>query len=308
MDVNDFKETTITMSKRGLPVFYLEYEYHHMHQQSTVDSISPHKEKLKSSTMAVNIQENAAGEPSWASSSLRKQCECQRCLNGEETTHNDESHDQSLQQNFNICEKNVYILGGTTKCARIVSRWLTQQSVDWSKISAIELGSGTALVGITLSLLGCKSVTFTDQEPVLDTIRLNTKRNLSAPTNTRVTRSPPQQDDEPKWQIEELFWGTQGCNALVDRYQKHYAEQANKTCPHYWDMVVGSDLIFAHENIPPLVKTYEFLCGPTTKAYLVTIQRFDWEAKFFELMSVQFDENIVHKEGDITIHCFTRKQ
>ncbi|KNC76007.1 hypothetical protein SARC_11480 [Sphaeroforma arctica JP610] len=264
----------------------------------------------------------------WSVDALRKKCECQRCLNGEATTHNDDSHDQSLQQKFHICGKSVEILGGTTKCARVASKWLTERDEEWGRISALEIGSGTGLVGITLSLLGCKSVTFTDQEPVLDTIRHNVEGNLEKMSRdnsrTRFTvrggnevftteKVEERGDDsglvssEGAWDIEELFWGTLGSEALIGRVGKRKGVSGPQS-GHHWDVVIGSDLIFAHENIEPLVQTYEKLCGPNTKAYLVTINRFDWEARFFKLMEEQFDEELVLQEGDIYIHAFTKRR
>lgn len=107
-----------------------------------------------------------------------------------------------------------------------------------------------------------------------------------------------------------------------------------------FDVVVGSDLIYAHENIPALVDMFKLFClgiAPparderreggdssepqeskgsdstaqaqvrTVVGYLVAIDRFKWEARFFEAMAGFFRCETAAVVGDISIYRFTPK-
>ena len=67
------------------------------------------------------------------------------------------------------------------------------------------------------------------------------------------------------------------------------------------DFAIGSDLIYAHETIAPLVSTFEQLSGvkdgkTCTTVYMAVIRRFDWEEKFFEGMACHFAQELVKKK------------
>jgi predicted nicotinamide N-methyase len=98
---------------------------------------------------------------------------------------------------------------------------------------------------------------------------------------------------------------------------KTSAAAAAPRVPHV-DVVVGSDLIYAKEGIPPLVATYERFLLPASNSqqqqqqqqqqpgvgYLVSIFRFEWEREFFARMSKHFVQTCVLQVGDIRIDRF----
>lgn len=217
---------------------------------------------------------------------LEGRCGCELCRTGVATTHNDESHDQSLNSNFQLdgdTNFNMTFVGGTTKCGRVMSNFfssLAEKPFEGKK--AIELGAGTGIVGCTLAHVGC-DVIMTDMEVALDVPQYN------------VERAP--QHIKERIQCKPLLWGE---------------EEASNYVNEGHDFVIGSDLIYAHENIPPLVKTYEILTEPLRPdgthpvAYLAVIRRFKWEENFFELMSQKFTCETILTFGDISINRYTR--
>jgi predicted nicotinamide N-methyase len=220
--------------------------------------------------------------------SLRLHCECEYCQTGQATTHNDPSHDQSLFSSFTILgSKTIEISGGTTKAARVTLRYLLHHFGDnvhaMRGLSAIELGAGTALIGQAMVLLGA-NVVFTDQEPVLEIVKENLEQNLGF------------EEYEGKAEIVGLYWG-----------EEKIAEKIKEKMP--FDIVVCSDLIFAHENIPLLLKTLDLLCPKGEKTYILFahIDRFSWEKSFFEGMKDKgFAQTQVFEDVDIKIFKFTR--
>ena len=95
---------------------------------------------------------------------MKRRCECELCLAGKATSHNDDSHDQSLDQTIAFAGKSLRIVGGTTKCARSAIRYFERMNLSGKRV--IEFGSGTGLVGLALHALGA-DVTATDQDIVL---------------------------------------------------------------------------------------------------------------------------------------------
>lgn len=296
--------------------------------------------------------------------SLRQLCECQMCQQGITTQdHAERSHDQSLDQTFSYefsassCSSStpssssptssvkegrikqthtLRIMGGTTKCARVMVNYLTAQhvknsaddntapsndndndigtngdlgpersraggdseGVDNNKKAAIavpsfvmtdkrvlEVGSGTGLVGMCMSKLGARTVFVTDQKPMMDTLHYNIELNVTAgdTSNSNNTtfesgvRSDNEYTDGGSNATEEsgriiarpLQWGKH--NSYHSLYQKADMNARNndtnppdvagtKTTMPKFDYVIGSDLIFAHEGILPLVETFKAFC------------------------------------------------
>eukprot|EP00954_Amorphochlora_amoebiformis_P028608 1391929-Amorphochlora_amoeboformis.AAC.1 len=58
----------------------------------------------------IDIQQ-ANNDPEWASKSLQKRCDCEMCRSGKATTHNDNSHDQSLDQKLSVGGVDIRIVG-----------------------------------------------------------------------------------------------------------------------------------------------------------------------------------------------------
>jgi len=102
---------------------------------------------------------------------------------------------------------------------------------------------------------------------------------------------------EPSIRVRELVWGD----------SKALGELRAEVGSAGPDLVVGSDLIYAKEGIPPLVATYQALCSPSTLAYLVVIRRFAWEDEFFTLMEQAFTAQRTFEDGDIAIWTFKKR-
>mmetsp|Transcript_9670 Transcript_9670/g.11009 ORF Transcript_9670/g.11009 Transcript_9670/m.11009 type:complete len:254 (-) Transcript_9670:210-971(-) len=245
-------------------------------------------------TGANNTEEPRTAAERWKGQSMKYRCECEYCETGKATTHNDPSHDQSLYQTWDIAPiqdpavAQLTIFGGTTKCARVMSRFLGEADEFgrdyFENKSVVEVGSGTGLVGIVLGVLGA-NVTLTDQAPVLETLQENIEHNLASTTLDRSLCGT--------LKTRELYWGTQNVHKdLLDP-----------------DIVIGSDLIFAKENIPLLLTTFERLCSPerNTELYFAHIDRFSWEEKFFEgMIQNGFECDLIHTDTDIKIFRFLR--
>jgi len=225
--------------------------------------------------------QNQSQEAQWDGKSLKRKCECEMCRQGLATTHNDDSHDQSLNQKIVFNNQTITIFGGTTKCARIFLNYLTDKQKNFEGKKIVEVGSGTGLVGTALLLLGA-DVTLTDQEPVLELLRGNVEANTDS--------------SKHKYNIQELLWGSETHlnNILKDQKTINY--------------VIGSDLIYAKEGIPALVATYEVLLKEASSiGMLALIRRFKWEETFFELMNKSFETKLVHEDGDIQVLEFRKK-
>lgn len=255
----------------------------------------------------------------WTGERLKQRCECELCRYGDSTaltTHNDESHDQSLHQTLIFQQHTLRLDGGTTKCARVAAQYFIDHSkeLEVSSIESgnqanqvaqrrrvVEVGSGTGLVGILLSRLGYE-VIVTDMSPLLELLQSNVYANMT------------HDYESSQWiRVEELEWGNEAHidSILALPQQKSYDDEpenenvADGYIPPV-DIVVGSDLIYAKETIPALAHTYDRLSSKVTTAYLIYIRRFHWEDEFFELMNRNFNSKCIWSQGDIHIYQFTK--
>lgn len=312
-------------------------------------------------------------------------------MTGKATTHNDESHDQRVDQwiefNHPTDESQsfkLHLLGGTTKCARVFSRYLFAEHVRnpgcFVGKRVLEIGAGSGLVGMVLARLGA-FVVFTDQAPVLPLLKANLSENedelakgkalalQSAEaakervlSELKLNEGENSDDDDdlaamidperwwrfmtPSTQVHELHWGNPAHETAVIDCLKYYPAQAYRELPtvepsnagrqfelvKYFDIVLGSDLIYAHENIDPLVATFRkffdtglvsnSLLTPGTaqalnreqystiniKVYLAAIERFAWESRFFSGMGSKFEAVTELVEGDIKVFAFQERR
>eukprot|EP00494_Astrolonche_serrata_P000839 UN00845 len=138
---------------------------------------------------------------------------------------------------------------------------------------AIEVGSGTGIVGMTLASMGCE-ITLTDMEAALEIPEHNVNKNKSTIMETLKKKKTKLKTDINKIiDVKPLLWG----------------DEAKKYENIKYDYVIGSDLIYAKENIEPLVKTFEILTEKSLAiVYLAVIRRFKWEENFFKLMKNKF--------------------
>jgi Lysine methyltransferase len=162
-------------------------------------------------------------------------CGCDICRAlGDASTHNRPEHDTLTDQTLHFQGRSLRLIGGTTRAARVLAQMLEgRHDISGSRI--VELGAGVGLIAQCLVILGCQ-VWCTDQLPVLDLLRENLQRNLS---EVELSRS----------HVMPLYWGDE-----VDIAELERATFTNI------DLVIGSDLIFAHENNSDLFATLKHLC------------------------------------------------
>ena len=216
--------------------------------------------------------------------SFRLRCECEFCRSGKATTHNDPSHDQSLHGSYTLPQLELELTGGSTKCARVVSD-LIQNSLStlFTGKAVLELGAGTGLVSLVISIVASPGRVFaSDQGPVLETLRENIEQNSGYVKG----QSPVE--------VVELYWGSEPDALLKSQV----------------DVLVGSDLIFAKENIPLLLKTFDEFSQPKGQAREILfahIDRFSWEESFFKGMeALGFSCELIEENVDIKIFMFRR--
>lgn len=248
-------------------------------------------------------------DPAWAKKSLRKRCECEMCRSGQATSHNDDSHDQSMDQTIRTAGVNLRIIGGTTKCARVMIRFFERLYANGALRgkSAIEVGSGTGLVGMSLALLGARAQ-LTDQSYVMDVL----EHNLA---NARAAAKAAGRDFDVD--TKEFVWSSD--------------VKTLRTPAH---VVVGSDLIYAREGIKPLTDALKAIVGKSVTelgaaagdakaasggkapsggkvadvdCFVAVIRRFKWEEEFFERMDEAFEASKAYEEGDICIYRYRWK-
>lgn len=112
--------------------------------------------------------------------------------------------------------------------------------------------------------------------------------------------------------VQLLEWGQQ--QQITDLLQiiterSATSPTSSSSSSQYPDYVLGSDLIYAKENISALVSTYSALCDDHTIAYLVYIPRFDSEQQFFtEMQERGFESHIIYQQQEeIFIYQFNKK-
>ena len=142
----------------------------------------------------------------------------------------------------------------------------------------IELGAGTALVGMVASLLGA-DVTVTDRESALDITTTNIERNFGRESGIK---------------IQELEWG----------------KTVDKDFPTPYDFVLGADVVYIEETFKDLIKTLNDLCDENTSVLLSARIRYERDNHFLKLLSESFSwAHILHDEElGIEIFKATKKK
>ncbi|XP_075447720.1 EEF1A lysine methyltransferase 3 [Ascaphus truei] len=157
--------------------------------------------------------------------------------------------------------------------------YFEEQKLNFSGKKVIELGAGTGVVGILVSLLGGQ-VTLTDLPHALPQI----KKNVSA--NVPSHHVP---------QVCALSWG-------LDQEQ----------FPQDYDFVLGADIVYLKETYPLLIQTLQHLCGPHTTIFLSSKMRQEHGtvAFFRDVLPCYFISELVwrNEAEDINIYKVTQQQ
>jgi predicted nicotinamide N-methyase len=199
---------------------------------------------------------------------------------GAAATHDGPDHDFALDRTFSFRARSIRLIGGSTKCGRVLFRHLEHRP-DVAGVRALELGAGAGIVTHGLALGGA-DVWATDQAPMIEGLEENLDRNLDGPERARV-------------RVMSLYWGD----------EDDIRAALSATTPGL-DLVVGADLIFARENILPLVATVAALCTGETRFLLSYTRRFLWEETFFQEMDRFFVEDWTQNDGDVTLVQYRR--
>lgn len=218
--------------------------------------------------------------PLRASSAARHvgRCECELCRAGVTSAqHADASHDQALVQDFDLGVATLRIVGGTTKCARLALGYALAHPDAFRGRRVIELGSGAGLVAIGLAVgLGC-DVDATDQAPVLELLDANIGANTRPEHHAIRTYA--------------FQWG-EGLDAWRGRHE----------------LIIGTDINFARENLAPLIATLETLARDRTQSIvLASMRRATWEDTLFDALAISFDAELLADTGDARLHRFVRR-
>ncbi|KAL6072101.1 Methyltransferase-like protein 21B [Balamuthia mandrillaris] len=131
----------------------------------------------------------------------------------------------------------------------------------WKGKKVLDLGSGTGLLGIALSLLGAH-VMVTDVASALDQLRLNVRANTD-PSKHKIV-------------VRELDW---------------YVEVPQDLKRTRWDFVLATDVIYNPIHFEALMATLEQVCNPTN-TLLLGYEKRPHTARFFELLYSAFQEKI----------------
>ncbi|XP_069828353.1 EEF1A lysine methyltransferase 3 [Dendropsophus ebraccatus] len=174
---------------------------------------------------------------------------------------------------------NLGVAAPVWDAALYLCRYFEEQKMNFKEKKIIELGAGTGIVGILVSLLGGR-VTVTDLPHALPQIRKNVSVNVSS-------------DHIPN--VSALSWG-------ID--QVHF--------PQDYDLVLGADIVYLKETYDLLIQTLQHLCGPQTTIFLSSKMRKEHgTVDFFQnILPQYFNVEIVKRdsEDDINIYKVTRFQ
>ncbi|NWI06475.1 MT21A methyltransferase, partial [Tichodroma muraria] len=179
--------------------------------------------------------------------------------------------------------------------AVVLCAYLEMEGIDLRDRSVIELGAGTGLLGIVVTLLGkgflsrtkepagvralystcCARVTITDRAAALEFLESNVQANL-----------PPEL--RPRAVVKELTWGKD-----LDNFP-----------PGAFDFVLGADIVYLEETFAELLQTLEHLCSERTVILLSCRIRYERDLKFLKMLRERFSVSEVHYESSKDVHIY----
>ncbi|NXJ23093.1 MT21A methyltransferase, partial [Dicrurus megarhynchus] len=180
--------------------------------------------------------------------------------------------------------------------AVVLCAYLEMEGIDLRDRSVIELGAGTGLLGIVVTLLGellmltgakepagvralystcCARVTITDRAAALEFLESNVQANL-----------PPEL--RPRAVVKELTWGKD-----LDNFP-----------PGAFDFVLGADIVYLEETFAELLQTLEHLCSERTVILLSCRIRYERDLKFLKMLRDRFSVYEVHYDSSKDVHIY----
>ncbi|NXI10050.1 MT21A methyltransferase, partial [Irena cyanogastra] len=173
--------------------------------------------------------------------------------------------------------------------AVVLCAYLEMENIDLRDRSVIELGAGTGLLGIVVTLLGtkeppgvralystcCARVTITDRAAALEFLESNVQANL-----------PPEL--RPRAVVKELTWGKD-----LDNFS-----------PGAYDLILGADIVYLEETFAELLQTLEHLCSERTVILLSCRIRYERDLKFLKMLRERFSVSEVHYDSSKDVHIY----
>ncbi|CAN6478070.1 unnamed protein product [Victoria cruziana] len=157
-------------------------------------------------------------------------------------------------------------------------------------IRALELGSGTGLVGIAAAALLGVQVVLTDLPHVLPNLLFNAQANEGAVRASGRGGSVS---------VDCLRWGN------ADDCVKHSG----------LDLILASDVVYHSHLFDPLLKTLLLLLAQETVLVMAHLRRWKKDAVFFKKAKKWFDVEMVHMHPPfpgtrvgVAIYCFTKRR
>ncbi|KAM4796046.1 elongation factor Ts, mitochondrial [Rhinophrynus dorsalis] len=174
---------------------------------------------------------------------------------------------------------NLGVAAPVWDAALYLCSYIEEQKLNFIGKKVIELGAGTGVVGILVSLLG-GHVTLTDLPHALPQIKKNVFANI---TSSHIAH------------VCALSWG-----------------HDQEGFPQDYDFVLGADIVYLKETYPLLIRTLQHLCGPFTTIFLSSKMRQEHGtvAFFQDVLPQYFISELVQRneEEDINIYKVTRCQ
>ncbi|NXP90912.1 MT21A methyltransferase, partial [Passerina amoena] len=173
--------------------------------------------------------------------------------------------------------------------AVVLCAYLEMEGIDLRDRSVIELGAGTGLLGIVVTLLGkgffavsfkanhnCSArATITDRAAALELLESNVQANL-----------PPEL--HPRAVVKELTWGKD-----LDNFS-----------PGAFDLILGADIVYLEETFAELLQTLEHLCSERTVILLSCRIRYERDLKFLKMLRERFSVSEVHYDSSKDVHIY----
>uniref|UniRef100_A0A8C9MFU8 Protein N-lysine methyltransferase METTL21A n=1 Tax=Serinus canaria TaxID=9135 RepID=A0A8C9MFU8_SERCA len=163
---------------------------------------------------------------------------------------------------------------GDVMLAVVLCAYLEMEGIDLRDRSVIELGAGTGLLGIVVTLLGAR-VTLTDRAAALELLESNVQANL-----------PPEL--RPRAVVKELTWGKD-----LDNFS-----------PGAFDLILGADIVYLEETFAELLGTLEHLCSERAVILLSCRIRYERDLDFLRMLRERFSVSEVHYDSSKDVHIY----
>ncbi|KAM4700469.1 EEF1A lysine methyltransferase 3 [Discoglossus pictus] len=191
-------------------------------------------------------------------------------------TYTEESRYQFCGRELHITQHygaNLGVAAPVWDAALYLCSYFEENKLNFKGKRVLELGAGTGIVGILVSLLGGQ-VTLTDLPHALPQIRKNVNANLLSHHVSCVSA---------------LSWG-------LDQ----------EKFPQDYDFILGADIVYLKESYPLLIQTLQYLCGPQTIIFLSSKMRQEHGtvAFFQDVLPKYFVSELVRRNEDEDINIY----